>query len=323
MTESLDHTTANPPAPSSSAQPGDPLTHVGMVAVVGRTNAGKSTLVNRIVGEKISIVSPVVQTTRNVVRGVLTEGRGQLVLVDTPGLHKSRSTLCTMMNKHARAASEGVDLVLLVVDGSKAPLLEDEGWMQRLFASRVPRLIVLNKSDQGAKLDAYQARWQAIKEEKAVNDVVEPAWHVVSAQTGEGVEGLTAALFEALPSGPMLFEADMLSDYPKKLAVADIVREKFFLTLRDELPHSIGVKVESISPAETGGLVVQATIFVQKFNHKGIVIGPKGRGLRTVRRQAEADLTAYFEQPVTLDMWIKVEKNWDQNFFLLKQMGYI
>ena len=299
------------------------LPHVGMVAVVGRTNAGKSTLVNRIIGEKISIVSPVVQTTRNVVRGVLTDARGQLVLIDTPGLHKSQSSLCTLMNKHARAAAEGVDVILLVVDGSKEPRLEDEGWMRRLFFSEVPCIIALNKSDEGVLLEAYQACWEALRAENAEAPKHEPIWQAVSAKTGEDVEALETVLFGQLPPGPMLFDAETLSDYPQKLAVADVIREKFFLTLRDELPHSVGVKVEAIEPLPAGGFVVRATVYVQRYNHKGIVIGPKGRGLRSVRRMAETDLVKLFEQPVTLDMWIKVEKNWDQNFFLLKQMGYI
>lgn len=302
---------------------GDLLPHVGMVAVVGRTNAGKSTLVNRIVKEKISIVSPVVQTTRNVVRGVLTDARGQLVLLDTPGLHKSQSAMCTLMNKHARAAAEGVDIILLVVDGSKELRLEDEGWMRRLFFSGVPCVIALNKSDEGVLLDVYKAYWEALRAEKNEDPKHEPIWQAVSAKTGEGVEALETVLFGLLPAGPMLFDAETLSDYPQKLAVADIIREKFFLTLREELPHSVGVKVEAIEPAPAGGFIVRATVYVQRYNHKGIVIGPKGRGLRSVRRMAETDLVKLFDQPVSLDMWIKVEKNWDQNFFLLKQMGYV
>ncbi len=299
------------------------LAHSGMIAVVGRTNAGKSTLVNRIIGEKISIVSPVVQTTRNVVRGVLTDERGQLVLVDTPGLHKSKTSLCTIMNKHARAASEGVDAILLIVDGTKDPQLEDDGWMRRLLFSTVPCMIVLNKSDEGNRLEKFQVLWQELKLEKPEAVPVEPLWLVVSAKTGEGVDKLEEALFTVLPPGPMLFDEETLSDYPQKLSVADVIREKFFLTLRDELPHSVGVKVDEIIEVPNGTITVNATVFVQKYNHKGMIIGPKGRGLRTLRRMAEKDLEVIFEKPVTVEMWIKVEKDWDKNFFLLKQMGYV
>lgn len=324
MKENYEETTEAASMPQNAFGGGvETLPHVGMIAVVGRTNAGKSTLVNRIVGEKVSIVSPVVQTTRNVVRGVLTDGRGQLVLVDTPGLHKSRSALCTLMNKHARAASDGVDVILLVLDGSKEPQLEDEGWMRRLVASATPCVFALNKSDEGDRLPVFKARWESLKAEKPEACICEPMWQLVSAKTGDGVETLEAELFALLPPGPMLFDEDTLSDYPQKLAIADVIREKFFLTLRDELPHSIGVKVDDITPGKDGGATVHATVYVMRYNHKGIVIGPKGRGLRTIRRMAETDLSALLEKPITVDLWIKVEKDWDQNFFLLKQMGYV
>ena len=317
---------ANPLPAADDAAPAfmKMLPHCGIVAVVGRTNSGKSTLVNRIVGEKISIVSPVVQTTRNVVRGVLTDdARGQLVLVDTPGLHKSRSVLCTLMNKHARAAAEGVDAVLLVVDGAKEPQLEDDGWMRRLAHSQTPCFILLNKSDAGSKLPRYQALWAEILKEKPVENPPEPVWFQASAKTGEGVDALVEALFAHLPPGPMLFDAETLTDYPRKLAVADIIREKFFLTLRDELPHSIGVKVDEIVRGDNGITKVQATVFVKRANHKGIVLGPKGRTLRSIVRMAEQDLETFFEGPAEAELWVKVEPKWDENFFLLRQIGYV
>lgn len=299
------------------------LPHVGIVAVVGRTNAGKSTLVNLIVGEKISVVSPVVQTTRNVVRGMLTDERGQLVLVDTPGLHKSQSALSTIMNKRARAAAEGVDLTLLVVDGAKEPQLEDDGWMRRLVKSEMPVIIFLNKSDEGTLLPKFKKLWESIKAEKGDDGCAEPVWMVGSAKTGNGVDALVDYLFTQLPQGQMLFDENTLSDYPKKLAVADVIREKFFLSLRDELPHSIGVKVDDIVHSPDGSVVVNATVYVQRYNHKGIIIGPKGRSLRSVRRAVAKDLEEFLGTNVTVDIWIKVEKNWDQNFFLLRQMGYL
>lgn len=322
-TENSNEETVETDIPTGEPQTVKQLPHSGIIAVVGRTNSGKSTLVNRIIGEKISIVSPVVQTTRNVVRGVLTDTRGQMVLVDTPGLHKSQSALCTIMNKHARAAAEGVDAVLLVMDGSRSPQLEDDGWMRRLMFSHVPCFFLLNKNDEGNQLDLYQELWEALKKEKENTGTLEPVWVIASAKTGVGVDQLAETLFTSLPPGPMLFDEEMLSDYPQKLAVADIIREKFFLTLRDELPHSVGVKVDDIIHAANGGIDVHATVYVQRHNHKGIVIGPKGRGLRSVRRMAEQDLERFFEAKVTIEMWIKVEKDWDQNYFLLKQMGYV
>lgn len=307
------------------------LEHCGMVAVVGRTNSGKSTLVNHIIGEKISIVSPVVQTTRNVVRGVLTDARGQLVLVDTPGLHKSQSTLSSLMNKQARAAAEGVDAVLLVVDASKEPQLEDEGWMRRLVRTQGACFILLNKVDVASKAPQFHTLWERLVQEqlqstnpKAASIVPPvPQWFSASAKTGEGMEALTTALFAALPPGPLLFDADTLTDYPRKLAVADIIREKCFLSLRDELPHSIGVKVEDIVTKENGHKVVRATLYVQRPNHKGILLGAKGRTLRTIARQAEKELSTFFEVPTVTELWIKVEPKWDENYFLLRQIGHV
>ncbi len=309
-------------APSSPEAAG-PATvpHCGLVAVVGRTNAGKSTLVNQIVGEKVSIVSPVAQTTRSTVRGILTDARGQLVLLDTPGLHQSRSKLCTAMNRKARAAVEGVDAVLLVLDGSRPPQIEDEGWMRRLLGSDAPCLFLLNKQDAGLCRAAFEERWQALQTQKQIVRT-DAGWHEASAATGRGVPELVERLFALLPPGPLLFDPETISDHPRKIAIADAIQEKFFLLLDDEMPHSLGVRVDAIleGPDQWD---VEATLLVQRPSQKGIVLGTKGRRLRAVKRQAEPELSALFDVPVRLRLWVKVEKNWDENYFLLQQMGYV
>lgn len=312
--------------PPTDGDPGTPsaasaLPRNGMVAVVGRTNAGKSTLVNRIIGEKVSIVTPVAQTTRSNVRGILTEERGQLVLLDTPGLHKSQSKLCTAMNRMARAAIEGVDAVLLVLDGSRDPQLEDDGWMRRLVAVETPCVFLLNKQDSGSHREAFEKLWQSIQEEKQ-RTKANVAWCAASAATGRGVPELVDRLFAALPEGPMLFDPETVTDHPRKIAIADVIREKFFLLLDDEMPHNIGIRVDDIR--EKPELWdVEATLFVHRPSQKAIVIGPKGRMLREVKRKAEPELAAMFEVDVRLNIWVKIEKNWDENYFLLKQMGYV
>lgn len=297
------------------------LPHAGMVAVVGRANVGKSSLINAILEEKISIVSPVAQTTRNLVRGVLTEPRGQLVLVDTPGVHKAQSDLGRVMNRAARAAAEGVDAVMLVLDVSVEPGMEDEGWIKRLVQVEVPVVAVLNKTDRGPGHEAtLRAAWAAAAAERGVQK--EAIWLRTSATTNEGVQDLLGQLFALLPPGPALFPDDVLTDYPRKLAMADVVREKLFLNLRDELPHSIAVWIESIDEGEEGWKV-EGVIYVNKYSQKGIVIGEKGRLLRKVKRSAEAELSAVYERPIKLQLWVKVEENWNRNFWLLKKFGYV
>lgn len=316
ITEPAD-STEPPNAPPPPAAAG----HCGMVAVVGRTNAGKSTLVNQIVGEKVSIVTPVAQTTRSNVRAILTDARGQLALVDTPGLHKSQSKLCTAMNRMARAAIEGVDAVLLVLDGSREPQLEDDGWMRRLLFVDAPCFFLLNKEDAGQHAQAFQDLWLGLQTEKehTKENVV---WCSASAASGHGVPALVDQLFAALPEGPLLFDAETVTDHPRKIAVADVIREKFFLLLDDEMPHNIGIKVEEIREKEAMW-DVEATLYVHRASQKAIVIGPKGRMLRSVKRKAEPELSEMFNIDVRLNIWVKIEKGWDENYFLLKQMGYV
>jgi len=294
----------------------------GVIAVVGRTNSGKSTLFNRILGEKVSIVSPVVQTTRNVIRGFITDERGQLVLVDTPGLHKSQGHLGTRMNKMARGAAKGTDSVLLLLDASEHLHMEDQGWMKRLLKqSDQPLVFFLNKLDKVRKhVEEFKDAWAALQEEFEMTRAV--TWIEGSALTGKGVEELESALFENLPMSPQpLFPEDMLTDFPRKLAISDVIREKFFEFLLDELPHAIGIRVDEIAEQE-GKWNVSATIFVHRHSQKVIVIGPKGRGIRRVTRKAEPELSEMYDVQVRLKLWVKIEPKWDSNYFLLREMGY-
>jgi GTP-binding protein Era len=290
-----------------------------MVAVVGRANVGKSTLLNRILEEKVSIVSPVAQTTRNLIRSILTEPRGQLVFLDTPGMHKAESDLGKIMNRAARASVEGVDAVLLILDASTAPRQEDEGWMRRLAKNPPPHLvIVLNKIDQATEEQPYRDLWDG----SAGDDrTVEPAWHRVSALQGTGVADLVARLFALMPVGPLLFPEDVLTDFPRKLNMADVVREKFFARLEQELPHSLAVWIEDLDDSGDRWNV-RGIVYVQRAGQKGIVLGKKGRLIKWVKEQAEAELSELYEVPVHLDLWVKVEKHWDRNFWIMRNLGY-
>ncbi len=292
----------------------------GIVSIVGRTNVGKSTLVNHLLGEKVSIVSDTVQTTRNLIRAILTEPRGQIVFLDTPGVHKATGELGKNLNKAARSAVEGVDTILLVLDTSKKPALEDDGWFRRIAREEAPCIIALNKSDLHSDRSAdYKALWQEIKAEK--ESTQKPGWTSVSALHGDGMAALLDTLFENTPEGPPLFPDDILTDYPRKLNMADVIREKLFFRLHSELPHAVAVWIENIDEQEKKW-TVDATIYVERHSQKGIVIGEKGRLLKWVREQAEKELYEMYGVRFKLKLWVKVEKNWRKNFWMLKKFGY-
>ncbi len=295
-------------------------TKAGMIAVVGKTNVGKSTLINQMLGEKVSIVSDTVQTTRNMVRAILTEERGQIVFMDTPGVHKAEGTLGQNMNKLARKSIDGVDAILFVVDAAWRPMLEDDGWIRRLVFADVPVIVWLNKADVNTEhVESFKNLQKEICAEKGVEK--EFTWISGSALSGDQVPFLMETLFAHIPNGPLLFPEDVLTDYPKKLNIGDVIREKLFYRLTDELPHCIAVWVENIEELP-GQWNVEATIYVERHSQKGIVIGDKGKLIKWARQQAEKELKEMYGFPVKLELWVKVEKNWRQNFWILKKLGY-
>lgn len=295
--------------------------HCAVIGIVGRANTGKSTLLNRIVGEKVSIVSPVKQTTRNMIRAILTEKNSQLVFLDTPGLHKAVGNLGTLLNRAARSAAAGVDVLMIVFDGAEKPRVEDHGWMRKALKAEQQVIFVLNKNDKaGFNPDPFLALFDKIKAE--VGSEKQMRWIQTSANTKNGTEKLVEHLFStAVPTEEFLFPADIITDYPRKLALADIIREKFIKKLHDEIPHELGVYIEHLNETP-GAWNVAVIVYVNRPSQKGIVIGTKGTTLKMVRQKAERELSDTFEVKVKLDLWVKVEKNWFKNSRLLKQMGY-
>ncbi len=294
-----------------------------MVAVVGRTNSGKSTLVNRLVGEKVSIVSGMEQTTRNRIRAILTEPRGQLVFLDTPGAHKAENELGALMNKMARGAGQGADALAVVFDGAAPVRLEDEGWMARAAFSEAPAFFVLNKADAaGFDPAPFRAAWARLCAEKGV--AREIPWLEVSAETGAGCEALVGRLFALAPACAALpFPEDIVSDFPRKLAIADIIREKLIRRLFQEVPHQLGVRVERIDERPDGSWEIFATLLVNRPSQKGMVIGNKGRTLRAMRRAAEPEIAEAYGLPgCKILPFVRVEPNWFKNHFILKELGY-
>lgn len=303
---------------------------VAVVGVVGRTNAGKSTLVNRLVGEKVSIVSPVEQTTRNTIRGIVEDSRGQLVLLDTPGLHKAVGTLGTLLNRMARRSAAGADITCVVYDASQEPQLEDVGWMQRIAREGTQNvLFVLNKADKKPFFrsmfeDAWKESLSAHAGEAKSGGLlpVSPVWVECSALDDVRVKPVLDALFAMAGEGEPLFPEDVVTDYPRKLAIADVIREKFLAKLHQELPHELGVFVKNIAESKVRW-EVSADILVNRASQKPIVIGRAAQTIKFARKNAEKELSEMFGVVVSLELWVKVEPNWMKNERLLSSMGYM
>ena len=295
------------------------MARVATAGVVGRTNAGKSTLVNSLVGEKVSIVSPVEQTTRNTIRGRVAEERGQLVLLDTPGLHKAVGNLGRILNRMARRSSAGVDILCVVFDAAQEPQLEDSGWMQRVAKEKPEKVVfVLNKADMKPFFETmFRDAWrEAGGEEDAVK------WVKAVSTLQDGVKDVLDALFGFAEEGEKLFDDDIVTDYPRKLTIADSIREKFLRRLHQELPHELGIVVKKIDES-SGRWDAKVDILVNRASQKPIVIGKGAETIKAVRLSAERDLKEIFGVKVALDMWVKVEPDWMKNERLLTEMGYM
>lgn len=314
---------------------------VAVVGVVGRTNAGKSTLVNRLVGEKVSIVSPVEQTTRNTVRGIVADPRGQLVLLDTPGLHKAVGTLGRLLNRMARRSAAGTDITCVVFDAAQEPQLEDIGWMQRIAREKPEKVVfVLNKADRAPFFetmyrDAWEdARRETLDVESSVSSLksVTPVWVKAIATTEGGAKAVMDALFDFAEEGEPLFDDDIVTDYPRKLAIADSIREKYLAKMHQEVPHEMGILVKRIteSQAKVKGehstcpvWEVDVEVLVNRASQKPIVIGKGAETVKYVRKCSERELSDIFGVKVALEIWVRVEPNWMKNERRLSEMGYL
>jgi len=308
---------------------------VAIVGIVGRTNAGKSTLVNQLVGEKISIVSPVEQTTRNTVRGIVADPRGQLVLLDTPGLHKAVGTLGRLLNRMARRSSAGADILCVVFDAAQEPQLEDIGWMQRVARERPEKVVfVLNKADRAPFFETmFKDKWEELRVESGELRVesgktgVESGkwdvkWVKAISTTEGGAQDVLDALFDLADEGEALFPEDIVTDYPRRLTIADSIREKYLAKLHQELPHELGVCVKEIKE-DAGRWDVKVDLLVNRASQKPIVIGRGAETIKYVRKCAERELKQIFGVKVALELWVRVEPQWMKNEKLLTDMGYM
>lgn len=294
----------------------------GMVSIVGRPNVGKSTLLNKIIGEKVSIVSKVPQTTRSQVRGIYTDDRGQIVFIDTPGIHMGGDRLNKYMNKTSTGSMSEVDCVIYLVDTNRRIGPEEKSIATKLQAIKVPVIFGLNKVDLKA---SYLDEYINFLEEaygKKVDEMKNVTLLPLSNKNGINLDKLLDIVFDYLPAGDLLYPEDIISDMPRRFVVADLIREKLFRNMRNEIPHDIGVIVESMKPVKGNTLNVRALIFVERQTQKEIVIGKQGSMLKKIGTAARKELEDILEQKVFLELLVKVQKNWRDDISILQDLGY-
>ena len=287
----------------------------GFVSLIGRPNAGKSTLVNRLVGQKISIVTAKPQTTRNRIQGIVNRPDAQVVLIDTPGLHRPDSVLGKQMSAEVEAAIEGVDVLALLLDVSEALGQGDHRAIARTQTFRGPRLLLLNKIDRVSK-PSLLPLIERCRRAGEFADIIP-----ISAREGTGVEDALAAMIARLPEGPPMFPPDQVTDQPERFLAAEIVREKAMTATREEVPHAVAVVVESFEEGPT--LVrISATVHVEREGQKGILIGAGGQTLKLIGTQARKELEALLGTKVFLELRVRVSRNWRDNPALVRQMDW-
>jgi GTP-binding protein Era len=273
------------------------------------------------VGEKVSIVSPVEQTTRNTVRGIVADARGQLVLLDTPGLHKAVGPLGVILNRMARRSAAGVDILCVVFDASDEPQLEDDGWMRRVAREKTEKVVfVLNKADRKPFFESmFRDLWREIGGE---DSGVRPVWVNSVAVSEELTRPVMDALFDFAEEGEPLFDEDIVTDYPRRMTIADSIREKYLAKMHQEVPHEMGILVKEIRES-SGRWDVSAEVLVNRVSQKPIVIGKGAQTIKYVRKCAERELSDMFGVKVAMELWVRVEPNWMKNERLLVEMGYL
>ncbi|MBW4622173.1 MAG: GTPase Era [Cyanosarcina radialis HA8281-LM2] len=288
----------------------------GFIGIVGRPNVGKSTLMNQLVGQKVAITSPVAQTTRNRLQGILTTPTAQMIFVDTPGIHKPHHKLGEVLVQNARMAINSVDVLLFVVDGSVEAGGGDRFVADLLAQTKTPVILGLNKCDRQSEkaefLDDSYAKlavphnWQTLK---------------FSALTGEGLEALLGDLSDRLEPGPYYYPLDLFTDRPERFIMGELIREQILLLTREEVPHSVAAIVERVEEAENITRVF-ATIYVERDSQKGILIGKNGSMLKTIGSAAREQMQKLIAGKVYLELFVKVQPNWRQSRLHLADLGY-
>ncbi|MFA4984838.1 MAG: GTPase Era [Candidatus Omnitrophota bacterium] len=298
--------------------------YCGTATIVGRPNTGKSTLLNAILGEKVSIVSDVPQTTRYQIRGIFTDKRGQIVFIDTPGMHLGQERFGTLMARHIEEALGSCDVIIYLIDTNDAPGREESFLMERLKDVKVPLILGLNKVDLKATfLDTYIKLWEQIKGRGAGEMTDSLVLMPLSGLQGTNVSALTDAVFKFLPVRELFYPEDIVSDFPQRLALADIIREKLFNVMRQEIPHFLAVYVDEIEPRSPKLTFIRAVILVERDSQKRIVVGRDGRVLKQIGQLAREEIEGLLGKKVFLETQVKVKTGWRENHDILHQLGHL
>ena len=289
----------------------------GFAAIIGRPNVGKSTLMNHLIGQKIAITSRKPQTTRNRIQTVYTSERGQIVFLDTPGIHKAKNKLGEYMVNVAQRTFQDADVILWLVEASDYIGAGERHIAQQLKRTKLPVILVMNKVDRVEKkeIPGY------IEAYRKILDFAEIV--PVSALRSVNLDTLLDCIFKYLPYGPQFYDEDTVTDQPQRQIVAEMIREKALRCLEEEIPHGIAVTIEQMKERPEGGLMdIEATIICERDSHKGIIIGKQGAMLKKIGSQARAEIEKMLEEKVNLKLWVKVKKDWRDSDFLIKNFGY-
>ncbi|EMF0623603.1 GTPase Era [Enterococcus hirae] len=288
----------------------------GFVAIVGRPNVGKSTLLNRIVGQKIAIMSDKAQTTRNKIQGVYTTPEAQLIFIDTPGIHKPKHRLGDFMVESAYSALREVDAVLFMISADQKRGRGDDFIIERLKNVQSPVYLIINKIDK-VHPDELLGIIEDYSAQMPFAQVVP-----ISATEGNNVDRLMEVLIAEMPEGPQYFPDDQVTDHPEYFIVSELIREKVLFLTRDEVPHSVAVVVNSMKRNENDKIQIQATIIVERDSQKGIIIGKGGKMLKEIGTKARKDIENLLGDKVFLELWVKVQKDWRDKRVYLQDFGY-
>ncbi|AIE80916.1 GTPase Era [Bacillus anthracis] len=288
----------------------------GFVSIIGRPNVGKSTFLNRIIGQKIAIMSDKPQTTRNKIQGVYTENDSQVIFIDTPGIHKPKHKLGDFMVKMAQTTLKEVDIVLFMVNAVEGFGRGEEFIIEKLKETKQPVFLVINKIDQVHP----EQLLELIDQYRKLHDFAEIV--PISALDGNNVESLIGTIKKYLPEGPQYYPDNQVTDHPERFIIAELIREKVLHLTREEVPHSVAVVIDAIQKREGGAVYINATIVVERPSQKGIIIGKQGKMLKEVGKRARFDIEALLGSKVFLEVWVKVQKDWRNKMSQLRDLGF-